>query len=344
MDVLDYMKQLDSVFGLSGREHDVAEKVKEIFSKYCNEVTVDSFGNVIGRRSAKSRNAPSVMLEAHMDELGLMVSRINEHGSLNFVTIGGFDPKVLPGTEVTVHAKEPLFGVIGAKPPHLITDRSKAPSVSELTVDIGLDEKHAKELVSVGDIITINTGLTKLGNSFAAARCFDDRGGLALIMRVLEMLDSYELDNEIIAVAAVQEEVGLRGARVSAGYLQPSCAVSIDVCHGTSPGVSEDAYPCGKGPVVTIGPNINPKLSKKLLNISKENEIPVQLEVCEGDTGTDAWEIQIAGNGIPVGLISVPLRYMHGNYEVASCEDIENGAKLLAMFAANYKGGEFVCW
>ena len=163
-------------------------------------------------------------------------------------------------------------------------------------------------------------------------------------MRVLEMLDSYELDNEIIAVAAVQEEVGLRGARVSAGYLQPSCAVSIDVCHGTSPGVSEDAYPCGKGPVVTIGPNINPKLSKKLLNISKENEIPVQLEVCEGDTGTDAWEIQIAGNGIPVGLISVPLRYMHGNYEVASCEDIENGAKLLAMFAANYKGGEFVCW
>ena len=343
MNAMEYLKLLDGARGVSGSEGCVTELVKKLFSQYCDSVEVDGIGNVIGRRSAAKQNVPSVMIEAHMDELGLMVSKINDCGSLKFVTVGGFDPKVLPGTEVTVHGREALFGVIGAKPPHLITDRSKAPAINDMAIDIGFSREKTEKLVSVGDLVTINTGFTKLDGSFAAGRCIDDRGGLSLIMRVLEMLSGYQLDNELIVAATVQEEVGLRGARVAAGHLQPSCAVSIDVCHGTSPGVSEDAFPCGKGPVVTIGPNLNPKLTKKLLNIASENNIEVQLEVCPGDTGTDAWEIQIAGRGVPVGLISMPLRYMHGNYEVVDCNDIENGAKLISMFVSAYKGGEFVC-
>lgn len=340
----EYLKILDSAYGISGSENNIADTVKALFAKFCDSVETDKLGNVIGKKLSKKENAPSVMIEAHMDELGLMVSKITDQGSLKFITIGGFDPKVLPGTEVTVHGKKPLFGVIGAKPPHLITDKNTAIKITDMAVDIGFSKEQTEKQVSVGDMITINTEFTPLAGSFAAGRCIDDRGGLAIIMCMLEEIADKELDVNLICTATVMEEIGLRGARVAAQGLQPHCAIAIDVCHGTSPGVSDDAYPCGKGPVITIGPNIHPKISKKLISLAKEENIDIQLEVCEGDTGTDAWAIQTAGRGIPVGLISMPLRYMHGNYEVVDTADIESAAKLLGAFVRNYEGGEFLCW
>lgn len=344
MNTSEYLKILDSKFGVSGNENAIRSSVKELFSRFCDEVSTDTLGNVIGIKKGKKSSAPSLMIEAHMDELGFMVSSITEEGSIKFVTIGGFDPKVLPGTEVTVWGKEKLFGVIGAKPPHLITDRSKAPKLNELCVDVGFPKEITNSLVSVGDIITINTSYTELSGSVVAARCIDDRGGLAVIMKTLELLSGFELDNDIIAVATVQEEVGLRGARTAATHIQPGSAIAIDVCHGTSPGVSEDAFPCGKGPVLTMGPNLHSKMTRKLTELSKRDKIDIQLEVCSGDTGTDAWEIQVAGAGIPTALLSIPVRYMHANYEIADSQDMESAAKLIASFAASLKEGECLCW
>ena len=344
MTAIEYLEILDGEFGVSGHEKNVRECVKKLFAQFCNEITSDNLGNVIAVRKGTNPSAPSLMIEAHMDELGLMVSGITDEGSLKFIPIGGIDAKILPGTEVTVWGNEKLFGVIGFKPPHLISDRSKAVKLEELCVDIGFSKEVTEKKVSVGDIVTFNTGFTKLCESKVASRCLDDRGGLAVILRVLELLENKDIENDIIAVATVQEEVGLRGARTSAYTVNPSCAIALDVCHGTSPGVSEDAYPCGKGPVITIGPNLHSKMTREIVSLAKRDSIDFQLEVCSANTGTDAWEIQVSGEGVPTALLSVPVRYMHGNFEVADSDDLESAAKIICAFAQSLKEGECLCW
>lgn len=344
MNTSQYLKILDEPYGVSGNEREIRQCVKTLFEKFCTSVTCDTLGNVIGIKKGTDPAAPSLMIEAHMDELGLMVSSITDEGSLKFVPIGGFDPKVLPGTEVTVWGKEKLFGVIGATPPHLITERGKERRLSELCVDIGFNKEQTQAMVSVGDIITINTAYTQLAGDIVAARCIDDRGGLAIVMRTLELLSESEIENDVIAVATVQEEVGLRGARTAAAEIRPGCAIALDVCHGTSPGVSDDAFPCGDGPVISIGPNLHSKMTNRMIELAEEKDIKLQIEVCGGNTGTDAWEIQVSGRGVPTALLSVPVRYMHANYEVADTNDMENAAKLICEFARSLKGGECLCW
>lgn len=344
MTTSEYLQLLDSKFGVSGNEKEIRNCVTELFSRYCDEVTVDKLGNVIGIKKGTNSSFPSIMIEAHMDELGFMVSDITKEGSLKFVPIGGFDPKVIPGTEVTVHGKEKLFGVIGAMPPHLISGERKVTKTDSLCVDTGLDKENVEKIVSIGDIITINTFFTQLAGDTVAARCIDDRGGLAIILKVLELLSQHNIQNDLIVVATVQEEVGLRGAKTAAAHIQPGCAIALDVCHGKSPGVSEDAFECGKGPVITIGPNLHSKMTQKLISIANNDKMNIQLEVCEGDTGTDAWEIQISGSGVPSSLISVPVRYMHTNYEVCSSMDLETASRLIASFAVSLKEGDCLCW
>ena len=344
MEAKEFLKILDAALGVSGNEHEVRSEIKNLFGKYCDSVSTDSLGSVIGLKKGTDSSAPSVMIEAHMDELGLMVSEITEGGFLKFVTIGGFDPKVLPGTEVTVHAEQKLFGVIGAMPPHLVTDRSKASDIDDLCVDIGLSKAQAEEKIKVGDIVTINTSYTKLCGDYVAARSIDDRGGLAAVLRALDLLKDTKIKNDIYAVATVQEELGLRGARTSAAKLQPDFAIAIDVTHGKSNGVLEEAFDCGKGTVITMGPNLDRKLTKKMIEIAQNNSIDIQKEACAGNTGTDSWEIQVSGRGIRTALLSIPLRYMHSNYEVCNLKDIESTAQLVAKVVSELKGGEDLCF
>lgn len=344
MTTSEYLKILDGEFGVSGNEAPIRNCIKELFSRYCDEVTVDALGNVIGRKKGYKDGAPSLMIEGHMDELGFMVSDITDKGSLMFVPMGGFDPKILPGTEVTVWGKEKLFGVIGATPPHLKTDNTEVTKLSKLCVDIGLSKEETSRLVRIGDIITINTFFTKLDGRRIAARCIDDRGGVAIVIKVLELLSKTHLPGDIYAVATVQEEVGLRGARTSAMHIKPDCAIALDVCHGKSYGVSEDAFPLGKGPVITIGPNLHRKMTQKLINLASADDIAIQLEVCDGNTGTDAWEIQVSGSGVPTALLSVPIRYMHANYEVADSCDLDGAAQLISKFAEELKEGDCLCY
>lgn len=344
MEACEFLEILDGAYGISGNEDEVRGEIRNLFEKYCDSVSTDALGSVIGLKKGTDGSAPSVMIEAHMDELGLMVSSITDGGFLKFVTVGGFDPKVLPGTEVTVHGVEKLFGVIGAMPPHLVTDRSKASDIDDLCVDIGLSKAQAEEKVKVGDIISINTSYTKLCGDYAAARCIDDRGGLAAVLRVLDLLKDVKVKNDVYAVATVQEELGLRGARTSAALLQPDFAVAIDVTHGKSSGISEDAFECGKGTVITMGPNLDRKLTQKMIEIAQNNNIAIQKEACAGNTGTDAWEIQVSGRGIRTALLSIPLRYMHANYEVCNLKDIESTAQLIAMLIVGLKGGEDLCF
>ncbi len=345
MKIEEILEKLDAPLGVSGSEEAVGSAVKDLLAPCCQTVTEDVLGNVTGWYRCGRENAPVVMIEAHQDELGLMVSGITDEGSLLFCEIGGFDPKTLPGTEVTVHCETGnYFGVIGAKPPHLVKDAAKALAVENMAVDIGFKKEQTEKIVRVGDIITLNTGYTKLAGSAVAGRCIDDRGGLAAVIRTMELIQKYRLSCDVAAVATVQEELGLRGARTAAAQLVPDAAIAVDVCHGTSPGVSDNAFPLGKGPVVSVGPNLHPKLTRQLLDRAKEAGIEVQIDVDSGDTGTDAWEIQVAGAGVPTALLSIPLRYMHANYEVGDSRDIENTARLMAAWLLSYKGGDDLCF
>lgn len=341
----EILRKLDEPMGVSGNEEAVRSVAKELFAPLCHRVSTDALGNVIGLVRCGIKNAPSIMIEAHQDELGLMVSGISDEGSLLFIEIGGFDPKTLPGSEVTVHCGcGELFGVIGAKPPHLVKDPDKAVSIENMAVDIGFTKEQAEKMVRVGDIITLNTHFTPLGGSSFAMRCIDDRGGLAAVVRTLEIIQSYKLSCDVYAVATVQEELGLRGAKTAAASLVPAAAIAVDVCHATSPGVSDNAFPMGKGTVVSVGPNLHPKLTRFILERARESAIDVQIDVDSGDTGTDAWEIQVAATGVPTALLSIPVRYMHANYEVADMKDIESTARLMAQTILKFEGGEQLCF
>ena len=327
----DLLKELDAARGISGDETKVSDVVYRQMSAVCDEVFIDNLGSVIGKKNASCPNPTKILLEGHMDEIGLMVKEITEDGFLLFAPIGGIDPKVLPGTEVVVHGTKDLYGVIGAKPPHLRDGKPEALSMKDMYIDVGMGKAEAEKHLCIGTSITFRSNFTALTGSHIAARCLDDRAGVAVILKAAEMVNNPNV--ELYLSASVQEEVGLRGAGVAAGRIQPHLAIAVDVTHGDTPDTDKKVFPIGKGPAILIGPNAHPMRTKQLIACAKEREIPYQIEVDgDGDSGTDAATMQVQGEGIPTMLLSVPLRYMHTHYEVMDMEDADSAARLLAEF------------
>lgn len=344
METKELVKLLANPIGIAGNEKNIRNTVKKLLADNgCGCIEEDNMGNIIGIYKCGKENAPRLMVEAHMDEIGLMVSGISDEGSLLFVTLGGFDKKVLPGSEVTVHTDNgDLYGIIGAKPPHLITDRSKAAQMRDMSVDIGFDKEETVKRVKIGDFISLNTEFEDLG-TFVAGRCFDDRAGVAALIKMLEYVKNYKIECDIVCAVTVQEEMGMRGAKVICALAKPDAAICVDAGFGKSEN-SSDGFDLGSGVIVSVGPNLHPKLTDLILEAAREEKIDVNVDVENGNTGTNAWEIQVSGFGVPTALLSFPLRYMHSTYEVIDAEDIEAMGKLLAECALKYKGGEQLCY
>ncbi len=329
--------------GVSGHEFmDAANVCREAMTGLVDEIRVDALGNLIGFRKGEGDGPrPKIMLAGHMDEIGLMVTKIEERGFLRFVGIG-VDPRVLPGHEVIVYGKRPLTGLIGVKPPHLTSpeDAMKAQKIEDLFIDVGLPEAEVRKVCKVGDVVTYKRQVTELMGDILSGKSMDDRAGFGLILVCLAELQQYKVRSDVYAVATTQEEVGLKGATVSAYGIEPDIGVAIDVCHGETPGVPEwRTTMLGKGPALCMGGNIHPKVYKGLKKAADELGIAVQTEVAPGPTGTDAWAIQMARSGVATGLISIPLRYMHTSVETLSVGDVEKGGKLLARFIASCDDG-----
>lgn len=337
----DNLKILLETPGVSGHEDLAAAKITEMFKVYTQEIKRDALGNVIAYIKGCPQFEglrPKIMLAAHMDEIGLMVTKVDEKGFLHVTQIGGIDQRTLPAQEVIVHGKRSLPGVIGAKPPHLSSpeERSKTVPLSDLLVDIGYDGEKAKELVSVGDLITIDRKMAELRNDRLAGKAMDNRSGVMVILETLKELQRIKFNADIYAVATVQEEVGLRGAITSTYGIMPDVGIAIDVCHGHQPGVPEHrTAPVGGGPAVAMGPNVHPKVFALLKKTAQEQRIPISIEALPGASGTDAWAMQIVRSGVATGVVSIPLRYMHTAVETLSYSDVEQSGKLLAAFIAN---------
>lgn len=323
------LETLTTAPGISGRENGAADTFAALLMPYVADIRRDALGNVIAKRTGFDESRRTLMLEAHADKIGLMVRHITKEGFLLVSPIGGFDTKILPAAAVRIFGKEVLHGVICAIPPH-IAKNDKAPDMQLLCVDTGLSAETVTKLVEVGDVMEFETEFTPLGKHMAAASAMDDRAGLAVIIRTLQLLEKEDLPFNIAAVGAVQEEVGMRGAGTAAYNLDPLAAICIDVCHGNTPDSSHSTFPMGKGPVITVGPNVQRIVSDRLIFTAKANAIPYQIDVDSGCTGTDAWVVQVARRGVHTGLLSLPLRYMHTGYEVLDMRDAENTAALLS--------------
>lgn len=336
----EFLKKASMAHGVSGYEFmNQKTVVEEAMKGLVDEIRSDAFGNVIGYRKGEGEGSrPKIMLAGHMDEIGLMVTKIEERGFLRFTQVGGVDPRILPGHEVIVYGKRPLTGLIGVKPPHLTPpeEANKAVKMWDLAIDLGLPEEEVRELVSVGDVVTFKRQVTELMGDVLSGKAMDDRAGVAVILVALDNLAKYRVQADVFAIATTQEEVGLKGAIVSAYGIRPDIGIAIDVCHAETPGVPEwRTSSLGKGPAIAQGANIHPKIYAGLEKAAKELGISIQPEPAPAATGTDAWGIQISAEGAATGLISIPLRYMHTSVETLSVGDVEKAGRLLAAFIAS---------
>ncbi|AUG57451.1 M42 family metallopeptidase [Acetivibrio saccincola] len=348
MDYTNILKDISTYPGISGREESFSKYIKGIFDKYCDETIIDSFYNVIGIKKGSSEKSKKIMIAAHLDEIGMVVTGIEKKGFLRFSNIGGIDPKILLAQEVVVHGKKDIIGVIGAKPPHLLkdTDAKKAVKIQDLSIDTGLSEEEVKEYISIGDFVTFKAEPFLLKNKKISSKSLDNRGGVAVLIDIMEKLKKIQHECDVYFVATSQEEVGLRGATVAAYNIRPDVAVVIDACHGAIPEMAKDlVFKLGKGPAIAVGPNLHGDLTKKLIDIAKEENIPYQIEPSPGNTGTDAWAIQVSRSGIPTVLVSVPLKYMHTTVETLHLNDIKYSGKLVLKFILSIEGeiGGILC-
>jgi len=334
----DFLKRLLSTPGPSGYEEAAAKVWREEASQFA-EVRGDRMGNSFAKIGAGG--SLKLMLAGHIDEIGLMVTHIDENGLLRFTGVGGWDPQVLVGQRVRLSTRGgEMVGVIGKKAIHIMEpdERKKVSEIKSLWIDVGAkDADEAKELVRVGDVGVIDQDLVKLPNGRIASRSVDNRMGAFVVLEALRLLSEEEgIDAEVVAVACVQEEIGLYGARGAAFGLDPNAAVAVDVTHATdTPGVSKNEngdHSLGSGPVIKRATNISPVVSEGLIAAAEAEAIPYTLEADSRSTGTDADAIQFARAGIATGLVSCPNRYMHSPNEIVDVQDVENCTRMISAY------------
>jgi putative aminopeptidase FrvX len=338
--IKELLEKLSNAHGISGYEGDVREIIKKEVKPYVDQVKVDSFGNLIATKKGKS---PSVMLAAHMDEIGLMVKYIDDEGFIRFAKVGGWFDQTLVNQRVLLHTKKgTVAGVIGSKPVHVMEEEEKKKTIEskDMFIDVGASSRdHATAMgIEPGVPVSMDRKLVGLANDRVTGKAFDDRAGGAVLITVMQRIAKLDLEATVMAVFTVQEEVGLKGAKTSAFGLNPDVALAIDTCiPGDHPGIkkTDSAIQLGQGPAIAVidasgrGIITHPKVLEWLRETAKAKGIPCQLEVAEGGT-TDATAISLTREGIPSGVISLASRYIHTPVEVLSLGDLEKSADLVA--------------
>jgi endoglucanase len=333
-----FFKDLVMAPSPSGFEQPAQEVFRKFVKDFADEVKTDVHGNVIALK--KGSGKLRVMVVGHADEIGLMIHYIEDNGFLRFRPVGGVDSSLLPGLKVNIyHEGKVVRGVIGRKPIHLLQpeERSKAPKLDDLWIDIGAkDKKAALKKVAVGDIITFSPGLENLTSDLITTKATDNKAGVYVAASVLKELAAKKVSANVYAVSSVQEEIGLRGAITSAYGIDPHVGIAIDVTHATDyPGMNKAVVgecALAKGPVIAVGANINPQVFKLLKAAAEKAGIEYQIEAAPRGTGTDANAIQTTRAGVAAGLVSIPNRYMHTPNEIVSCHDLDGAVKIIAEF------------
>ena len=334
MDYEEVLKHLCALPGPSGFESPVAQAAAELLRTLVDEVRVDRMGSVVGLRRCGKENAPRLLLDAHLDEIGFLITG-HEDGYLRFAPLGGVDPRMLPDRELTILTQPPRLGVVACMPPHVQTaeDMNKPQPIKDLYIDVGLSQEEAERLIPVGTPAVYRAGCTRLGDKLLCGKSLDDRSCFAILLDALERLKGEKLDVDVYVLGSTQEETHSTGAITAAYGIVPELCVAVDVTHGDSPdGDKGKTFPLGGGPVIGVGPNCTRWMSRRLQRKAEEAGMDCQIEVMAGHSGTNGWPLQVSREGVATAVLSLPLRYMHTPIETVSRENMENTAALLADF------------
>jgi len=333
-DFLPFLRSLLSAPGLSGYETPVMSLVQEQWKPLTDETRLSRIGSLEALKRGQGEKRPALMIAAHMDAIGLMVTALR--GSFLQVTqIGGVDPRILPGTPVVAHGRQPWPGVVVMPPARALAPGSAdgVLALNQLLVDVGLTARELAEQIQVGDLVSFDTQPVELAGEAISGHSLDNRASVAALTLALQELQGRKHLWDVWAVATVQEEVTLGGAGTSAFGLRPQAAIAVDVTFAKGPGANDwQTFPAGKGPTLAMGPNMHPALYQRLKETAERMEIPFQTEVTPRHSGTDAYAMQVAAEGIPTMVIGIPLRYMHTPVEVVALKDIQRAGRLLAAF------------
>jgi tetrahedral aminopeptidase len=355
MDLFALLQTLSETPGPSGYESEIAAAVQQAWEPYVDSCTMDRVGNLIAVKSGNGEPAGErrcrLLLAAHMDEIALMVKQIvahpNEDGSgfLRLTNVGGVDIRHLYGQLATVHGsrngRHSLIAVLGSLPSAMLPPkrRDKPYGFQDLVADTGLPVAELRQRVAVGDLVTFRQPLRQLLNKRVSGKALDNRASVAAVAVCLEYLRGRRHAWDVVAVATAQEETRLLGAFTSAYSQMPDAAVALDVTFGKGPGTTDGtAFELNGGPVIGLGPNVHPGMFDALNEAAAALEMKVTTDPHATQSGTDAFGLQIARQGIPTGLVSIPLRYMHTMVESVSLNDIERTGRLLGEFIARLDG------
>ncbi|MBQ7203549.1 MAG: M20/M25/M40 family metallo-hydrolase [Eubacterium sp.] len=335
MNTEELLYKLTGASGVSGDEGCITKVLCELLEPY-GEVTTDAIGNVF----VTFGEGYHYLLDAHIDEIGMIVKAVTDDGFIKVEACGGVDNRMLLSSEVTVWGREKLCGVISNIPPHLQKDddSSKAPKLEDVAIDVGLTKDEADKLIAPGDRVTFRRNFERLCGTQLCSNVLDDRSGVAALILAINKLKG--ADCKVTAMFSVQEELGMRGSTVGAFGKAVDEAIAVDVSFGYSPKCKKsDCGIVGKGPMIGVAPVLDREMSDKLVKTAEDNNIPYQLEVMGGNrTGTNADAISLTESGIRTSLISIPLKYMHSPVEVIDIKDVENTAELIAAYVLGKAG------
>ena len=343
VDIAEVLIELCSLAGPAGFEERAAQRARELLEPYMDEVWTDVTGNVIGVRRCGREGARKLLFDAHIDEIGLIITGAEE-GFLRFSKLGGLDERVLPASVVELITEPPCYGVICAMPPHVLKkeDTEKVIKTEDLYIDIGRNQEEAMKIAPPGTPAVLANGARRFGENGVCGKALDNRAGFATILLALEYLKDTALEADLYVMASVQEEVGTRGAAPGVFAVEPDYCVVVDVGHAKTP----DSKPVevdevlGGGVIISRGPNMNGKLTEACIKLADEHGIKYQIDVEPGgDSGTNARAIQISRGGVATAIFGIPLKYMHGPQEAASLEDIDCAARLMSELAKSLKEG-----
>lgn len=338
-DLTELLFDLCSGAGVSGNETVAAKKAAKYLSEYMSCET-DALGSVIGRKKGSGIN---ILLDAHIDQIGLVVTSIDDKGFLRVAKCGGADARVMSAAEVTVWGKKKLYGVVASIPPHLSEkkEENKAADFDSVYIDIGMSKTEACKYVSPGDRITFNGTQAKLLNNGVVSPCIDDRAGVAAILRCLQIVEnSGKQPCNITVMFSSQEETGGSGAVAGAYKSEADEAIAVDVGFAKAPGIKDEkAGKAGGGAMIGIAPSLDYDMSNTLIGLAEKNSIKWQYDVMGGSTGTNGDEISTTAGGIKTALISIPIKNMHTAVEIVNVDDIEATAQLLAVYILERSAG-----
>lgn len=330
----EYTRMLCRESGPSGFETAAADKAEELMRPLVDEVRRDVMGNLFGLRRCGKPDAKHLLLDAHLDEVGFIVTEITE-GFLRFSAIGGVDTRMLPGREVTVMGEEPLYGVIDCLPPHVLTaeQREQAIQIKDLYIDLGLTQEEAEKRVPIGTPGVFRGDLVSLQGDCISGKALDDRLCAAVLLSALEELKGEELPWDLTVMLSTQEEVGCRGAKPGIWSANPDWCIAVDVTFARTPDSAEPGtFKAGTGCTIGKGPNCSRGITDALIETAKTKNVPYSIEVLPGNSGTNGWTMQVSRQGVATAVVSVPIKYMHSPVETVRLCDAEAAVRLLSEF------------